>query len=1201
MSNPHRLSELFAFDINRTIEGVIKADDDSHLAQEVQEFVVTREVARKLGTQFFDAYNESGGTNGVWISGFYGSGKSHLLKMLSVLLENREVAGIATGKRFADKVKVDNPLLAGQMERAARIPAKSILFNIDQKAILNSTGKDQADAVLAVFMSVFNEMRGYFPRLAWLADLERRMDRDQIYDKFKATFQQQTGKSWDEERYQVALARGKFARAYAEATGNTIDDGKNIYDSARADYTLTIERFAEEVNDYLSQQPPGFRLNFFVDEVGQYIGENTKLMTNLQTIAESLYTRCNGNAWVFVTSQEDIEAVLGGLKEKQSQDFSKIMARFKCKLNLTSQNVDEVIELRLLKKTDVGEALLAPIYEQEHKNFATVLSFHEGGTEFRVANSKEEYLRKYPFQPFHFGLLQDCIRALSNQNALMGKHASVGERSLLSIFQDVIKKMDHDNVPIGNIPAFDRAFDGLQPILKGEVQASLNRAINNLILGDESFEVRVLKILFLVKYVKNFDATPHHLTALLTDSFQADQKKLEQEVQTALNSLTRQSYLLRNGTKYEFLTDDEKDIEQEINNTPVDAVASNTFLGEMIFDNAIKDNSVTYPANKQKFSFSRKLDDASFGRQINELSLNVITPRHENHSSPTLLKSHSLDRPELLLVLPEETRLMDDVRMYLKTKTYLLQSGSSGEGEKGLILSRRGQENGKRRDEIISQLQEALSRADIIVSGEAVNDIGVGDVRNRVALAMHQLITKIYHNLSLLPKDFSYQDATEALLRPRAELTGESDSLGPAENEMLTYVQRQDQEGHRITAKSLLEKYGKKPFGWSEGSTATILARLIAGNRLEARGDGRELKNSEAADYLSNNRQVENLVVKPLTEISSRDVGKLKKLHKEIFNLTNSGQEAKDTVKAFQDAIKMEQHEITGLLRQSGDFPFVKQLKPYAERLAVYADLRYTDYFERLKELEDLADLREDVFSPIKSFIEGPQGEIFAKIGQSILRNADNYRYVPNELIKPLFDLRNEPMPYRPGVMSQAKAQYDAVAKAIKDRLEQDRRQVTKLMSLKNEELVTMEEYADLNAAQQDSIKAQLERAEYAITKEITIGGIKYAKDHFEETVFGELVNKIATQALENRQRANPAPPTSAPLDTYEKDERKPTAKAEEPKSGYNRLPGTQELKKQAGLKSSTIKDAEELDRYVAAIRAAGLAILESGKGILLK
>ncbi|MFZ1396118.1 MAG: DUF6079 family protein, partial [Candidatus Promineifilaceae bacterium] len=87
-----QLATLFAQPIDRHIEGVIKADDEAGLRQEVEEYVLTNEVAKRLDG-FLAAYNNYQGANGVWISGFFGSGKSHLLKILALLLENREING----------------------------------------------------------------------------------------------------------------------------------------------------------------------------------------------------------------------------------------------------------------------------------------------------------------------------------------------------------------------------------------------------------------------------------------------------------------------------------------------------------------------------------------------------------------------------------------------------------------------------------------------------------------------------------------------------------------------------------------------------------------------------------------------------------------------------------------------------------------------------------------------------------------------------------------------------------------------------------------------------------------------------------------------------------------------------------------------------------------------------------------------------
>ena len=75
------LKTIFKKPVDRPIEGVIKADDEASLRLEVEEYVLTNEVEKRLEA-FLDAYNNYEGANGVWISGFFGSGKSHLLEIL---------------------------------------------------------------------------------------------------------------------------------------------------------------------------------------------------------------------------------------------------------------------------------------------------------------------------------------------------------------------------------------------------------------------------------------------------------------------------------------------------------------------------------------------------------------------------------------------------------------------------------------------------------------------------------------------------------------------------------------------------------------------------------------------------------------------------------------------------------------------------------------------------------------------------------------------------------------------------------------------------------------------------------------------------------------------------------------------------------------------------------------------------------------
>ena len=157
------IKEMFRREIDREIQGVIIAGqgESGIAAQELDEYVVTRELQRHF-RDFFAAYKKGivGSTPkmGVWISGFFGSGKSHFLKILSYLLKNELVGQRRALDYFTEGRKITDPAVLADMELAGNTPADVILFNIDAKSDSNS--KRNRDAIVSVFLRVFNEMQG---------------------------------------------------------------------------------------------------------------------------------------------------------------------------------------------------------------------------------------------------------------------------------------------------------------------------------------------------------------------------------------------------------------------------------------------------------------------------------------------------------------------------------------------------------------------------------------------------------------------------------------------------------------------------------------------------------------------------------------------------------------------------------------------------------------------------------------------------------------------------------------------------------------------------------------------------------------------------------------------------------------------------------------------------------------------------------
>ena len=431
------IRELFEKPIDRPIEGVIKADDARHLWTEVEEYVVTNEVGHRLD-DLFENYLSNQSSNGVWISGFFGSGKSHLLKMLSLLLENREIEGRRVRDVFLPKL--DDEFLRAAVAKACDLSSKSILFNIDQKA--DAVGGDAENALLEVFAKVLNELQGFYAKLDYIAQFERDLTKRGQLASFKEVYTRLSGRSWEADLDTIDnLDNDLFAKAYAEFFDKSEEEGLRYFDRARERYRLSIETLVERVSHYLAVQPPGFRLNFFVDEVGQFIGENSKLMLNLQTLAETLSTKCEGRVWIFVTSQGDLDRVLGELKDTQALDFSKIQGRFATRMTLSSADVSEVIQRRLLAKSPECPPDLVDLYGTEKENFRTIFRFGDGSRTFKGYGDLDHFCRVYPFHPYQVDLFQSCIEQLSRHNAFTGKHASVGERSMLAVFQEVAKQI----------------------------------------------------------------------------------------------------------------------------------------------------------------------------------------------------------------------------------------------------------------------------------------------------------------------------------------------------------------------------------------------------------------------------------------------------------------------------------------------------------------------------------------------------------------------------------------------------------------------------------------------------------------------------------------------------------------------------------------------------------------------------------------
>jgi hypothetical protein len=1024
-----KLETIFEKPIDRRIEGVIKADDDEGLLHELEEYVITDEVNKHLGT-FLDAYGHGRNDNGVWISGFFGSGKSHLLKMLALLLENREVHGRTALEIFQEKTK-DDALLRASMERAAKTPSQSILFNIDQKAdVIDKT--QQVDALLAVFQKVFDDACGYFGKQAYVAQFERHLDENGQYAAFKDAYEDIADKPWKRGREQHLLESGSIAKAYARVSGGSEEEAAGILKRYRDTFKVSIEDFAEQINRYVDRQEKDFRLNFFVDEVGQYIADNVKLMTNLQTVAESLATKCRGKAWLIVTAQQEMKDIVGDMSKQKGLDFSKIQARFDTRMPLTSANVSEVIQKRLLKKTAEAEAPVGELFDQHHTDMRTLFTFSDNSIQLKGFRDRDHFIASYPFLPYQYDLFQLAIKELSDHNAFEGRHASVGERSMLGVFQQVAKNIK--DLELGTLAPFDLMYEGIRSALKASVQTSVQMADRNL---SNDLAKRVLKALFLVKYVKQFKPTLENICVLVRTRFDGDAAQLSRDVEAALSELERQTYIQRNGTLYEFLTDEEKDVEDEIKNTEIDRSEMMEALQGLLFGTGLRLAKVRHEATGADYPFARKIDDQLAGRAY-ELEINIVTPFHPESSSIERFRMQTLTSNELCVVLPEDPRFIQDLGLMKKTEKYVRQAASqSHQPILQRIIGDKREQISQREHDLERYAKRLLGQARLFVRGQEL-EIGGEDAQARVFKAFNALVDKVYTNLGQL-RGVSYSEAhiSEYLAKKDDGLFGAAGTgMEEAEQSVLNHIRRQKDNALRSSVKSVIEEFEKAPYGWPRPAIQAQLAALFARGRVDARKDSQSLNASEFGKALRNTHEFGNIVLEPQIEFTQGQIAALKSFYKEFFNDVPKASEPKALAEETLADLKKAADELRVLERDNARYPFIEKLAPAASKIAELAQLGVAGLYGDLSAHSDaVLDLKDDVIDPVRTFLNGDQRRIFDD-GWKLLENQQtNLGYLDEGAADALRAILADPDCHRGDRMRQLRGEVEQLQSAIDTRI----------------------------------------------------------------------------------------------------------------------------------------------------------------------
>lgn len=1011
---------MFAKPIDRDIKGVVKVgqDDNANIQQELEEYVVTRELQKHF-RDFFESYKRgiTGNTDkvGVWISGFFGSGKSHFLKILSYLLSNKVVNGKSAIDYFIEDNKISDPMVLADMKLASSVPTDVVLFNIDSKSEVN--GKHSKDAIVAVMQNVFNKMQGFSGSNPFLADLERKLTDEGKFELFKEKFSNDFGTDWVEARNDFDFIQDDVVEVLDEIGFMSVEAGRNWCEKTTGDYKYKVEDFAALVNKYLKTKENNHHIVFLIDEIGQYIGDDSKLMLNLQTIEEDLGTVCRGKAWIVVTSQQDIDSI----SKVKGDDFSKIQGRFDTRLSLSSSNVDEVIKKRILEKNEAGKQTLSLLYDNKSTIIKNLIVFNDG-VEKKLYTDRNDFADIYPFIPYQFNLLGSVLTAIRIHGA-SGKHLADGERSMLALFKESAVKIMNDEP--GALVPFNLFYDALEQFLDHSHKGVISRALDNEYLNpnhdNNCFDVNVLKTLFMIKYVKEIKANIENITSLMVSNVNDDRISLSKKVEEALRHLVQQTLVQKNGDIFVFLTNEEQEINRAIESQNVDSGEVIAKVSEMIFDDLYDEKKYRYPAfnGRYAFAFNQIVDEKPYKANQNyDITLKILTPNSDERSDEATLRILSGQSNCVLAVLPDDRAFLEEIRSALQIEKFIRFDATNTITKFESIKEAKKVEMRERITSAKLFLSESLKNADIYVNGDKIKT-NTKEIVTRINEALGKLVNTVYHKLSYIDTAMNENDI-RSLFKSNAQQLS-LDKTNEVKNELALndvsdFIALNTQRHTKTSMKSILERFLKAPYGFVEADIQWLVAKLFKDGEISLFVNNEAVtllsrSEEEIIRYLTRKEFNEKLMTEKRIKANDRQKKSVREVMKELFNVSSSSDDDDAIMNSFlgyANNLKNELEKLEIHYQSHPEYPGKSIIASGKKLMNEVLQLKYSNEFFAVidNKRDDYIDFAED-FEPLEKFFNGEQKDIFDKALRLMKIYDDSKTFiVDNEIEKVVDDIK---------------------------------------------------------------------------------------------------------------------------------------------------------------------------------------------------
>ena len=857
---------LFANNISRRIEEVIKVDqaDEQILEEELREYVVTDSIHRHFESvldHYLETKQKPNEGVAVWVSGFFGSGKSSFAKYLGLALQNRSIRGTGAAKLLGERTgqgKV-HALLNGITDQ---IPTEAVIFDVSTDRGIRSGNQ----SITEIMYRLFLQKLGYARDLD-LSELEITLEEQGRLAAFQAMYEATFGKRWDAEKGKVAIAVQQASRVMHEMEPETYPSADSWRQSAMKRADVSANHLAARAMELMRRRGEGKSLVFVIDEVGQFVARDIQKMLDLMGVVHSFGRVGRGKLWLVVTSQERLTEVVGGLDDKRLE-LARLMDRFPVQVHLAPSDISEVTSKRVLAKNAEAEARLRALFT-EHRGRLTDHTRLTADIKL-PALSTEAFADLYPLLPYQIDLIIQVVSGLRTQGGA-SKHVGGANRTIIKLAQQLLihPKVALAEQPVGALARADQIYDLVTDNIPSEIRGKIEDIGKQ---ADHPLAQPVAKAICLLQYVRSIHRTAENLASVLHPAVDADSRL--PEVKAALQELEARHLVRRGDDGYRIPTPAEDDWENQraglrpkqhdVNRLHAEAMTalwqpqpSHTLCdvklfkaglylgGKLIVDGDIPVHVVLAGVGKE---LEEQVEEARKRSQtetkavfwVAGVDASLLRETEELHRSREVLsrkERQAQTKDETALVAEEKQRLkrhQDEVRRLLKQA---LLSGTVFFQGKDRSPEDGASDVGKAACKVLGQaLPDVFDRF-----AEAAARVGKKDLESLVTTENLRGLTPVFTQLGLV-RDQAGQPVFTVDTGPLAEV--------------FARIENRTSYGEPATGRYLTDELGKEPFGWEFDVVRLLVVALLRAGAIEATSKGQVIESAlslDARTTLTNN------------------------------------------------------------------------------------------------------------------------------------------------------------------------------------------------------------------------------------------------------------------------------------------------------------------------------------------------------------